>query len=60
MKTFTTWWPHVAVDLHEMGSSSSYFFPPPMAPVNKNVHATVAKWWDIFGDANAAAFDGWK
>ena len=26
--------PHVAVDLHEMGSSSSYFFPPPMAPVN--------------------------
>ena len=60
--TMLRWRPHVAVDLHEMGSSSSYFFPPPMAPVNKNVHATVAKWWDIFGDANAAAFDanGWS
>jgi hypothetical protein len=60
--TMLRWRPHVAVDLHEMGSSSSYFFPPPMAPVNKNVHATVVKWWDIFGDANAAAFDanGWS
>jgi hypothetical protein len=56
------WRPHVAVDLHEMGSSSSYFFPPPMLPVNKNVHATIIKWWDIYGDANAAAFDthGWS
>ena len=56
------WRPHVAVDLHEMGSSSSYFFPPPMAPVNKNVHPTITKWFDIFGDANAAAFDanGWS
>src|SRR5688572_2194963 len=60
--TMLHWRPHVAVDLHEMGSSSSYFFPPPMAPVNKNVHSTVSKWWDIFGDANAAAFDanGWS
>ncbi len=56
------WRPHVAVDLHEMGSSSSYFFPPPMAPVNKNIHATITKWWEIFGASNAAAFDanGWS
>src|SRR5687767_1806806 len=56
------WRPHVAVDLHEMGSSSSYFFPPPVAPVNKNIHPTITKWFDIFGDANAAAFDanGWS
>jgi hypothetical protein len=60
--TMLRWRPHVAVDLHEMGSNSSYFFPPPMAPVNRNMHATVMKWWDIFGDANAAAFDasGWS
>jgi hypothetical protein len=33
-----------------------------MAPVNKNVHSTVVKWWNIYGDANAAAFDanGWS
>jgi hypothetical protein len=54
---FLRWWPHVAVDLHEMGSNSTYFFPPPMPPVNKNIHATVLKWWDIFGNANARAFD---
>lgn len=60
--TFLRWWPHVAVDLHEMGSNSTYFFAPPMEPVNKNVHASVLKWWDIFAAANAAAFDrhGWS
>jgi hypothetical protein len=56
------WRPHVAVDLHEMGSSSSYFFPPPMLPVNKNVHPSILEWWEIYGNANAAAFDanGWS
>lgn len=56
------WWPHVAVDLHEMGSSSTYFFPPPMDPINKNVHSTIYKWWDIYAAANAAAFArrGWS
>lgn len=55
------WWPHVAVDLHEMGTNSTYFFPPPMAPVNKNVHASIIQWWDIYAAANSAAFDahGW-
>ena len=55
------WMPHVAVDLHEMGSNSTYFFAPPMEPVNQNVPADVRKWWDVFAAANAAAFDrnGW-
>src|SRR5688572_18575797 len=59
--TFHKWYPHVAVDLHEMGSNSTYFFAPPMEPVNKNVHASILKWWDIYAAANAAAFDqqGW-
>jgi hypothetical protein len=59
---FLRWWPHVAVDLHEMGSNSTYFFAPPMEPVNKNVHASIPKWWDIFAAANATAFDahGWS
>src|SRR5688572_16796717 len=60
--TFNTWYPHVAVDLHEMGSNSTYFFAPPMEPINKNVHASILKWWDIYARANAAAFDrrGWS
>ena len=59
---FVRWWPHVAVDLHEMGSNSTYFFAPPMEPVNKNVHPSIAKWWDIYAASNAAAFDrhGWS
>jgi hypothetical protein len=59
--TFFHWWPHVAVDLHEQGSEASYFFAPPMEPINQNVHATILKWWDIYAAANAAAFDrhGW-
>jgi hypothetical protein len=56
------WWPHVAVDLHEMGSNNTYFFPPPMAPVNKIVHPNIVRWWDVFAAANIAAFDanGWS
>lgn len=62
VRTFTTWWPHVAVDLHEMGSNSTYFFAPPMEPVNRNVHPGIVRWWDVFAAANAAAFDrqGWS
>src|SRR5690606_11029057 len=58
---FLNWTPHVAVDLHEMGSNSTYFFAPPMEPVNKNVDESILRWWDIYAAANAAAFDrqGW-
>ena len=60
--TFLDWMPHVAVDLHEMGSNSTYFFAPPMEPVNKNVHQSIRTWWDIYAEANARAFDrhGWS
>ena len=59
---FQRWWPHLAVDLHEMGTNSTYFFAPPMDPVNKNVHPSINRWWDIFAASNAAAFDrhGWS
>ncbi|MGQ0715540.1 MAG: M14 metallopeptidase family protein [Gemmatimonadaceae bacterium] len=62
IRSMLEWWPHVAVDLHEMGSNSTYFFPPPMAPVNKNVHPSIISWWDVYAAANAEAFDrhGWS
>jgi len=62
VRTFLEWWPHVAVDLHEMGSNSTYFFAPPMEPINKNVPPVILRWWDIYAAANAAAFDrhGWS
>ena len=37
VQTMLRWWPHVAVDLHEMSYASTYFFPPPMAPINRLV-----------------------
>ncbi|HEX2093361.1 MAG TPA: M14 metallopeptidase family protein, partial [Longimicrobiaceae bacterium] len=62
VRSFLSWWPHVAVDLHEMGSNSTYFFAPPMEPVNKNVPESILRWWDVYAAANAAAFDrqGWS
>ncbi len=59
---FHRWWPMVAVDLHEMGSNSTYYFAPPMAPVNKNVPENTRRWWDMFATAIAASFDrhGWS
>jgi hypothetical protein len=56
------WWPMVAVDLHEMGSSATYYFAPPMAPVNRNVPESTRRWWDIYAQGNIAAFDqrGWS
>lgn len=55
------WWPQVAVDLHEMGSNSTYFFAPPMEPYNKNVPPATFKWWDIFASGIGQRFDrdGW-
>jgi len=62
VRTFLEWYPHVAVDLHEMGSNSTYFFAPPMEPINKNVHASILQWWNVYARANASAFDrnGWS
>lgn len=61
MREILYWLPQVAPDLHEMGTNSTYFFAPPMEPVNKINPEITHKWWEIFGQANAAAFDrfGW-
>jgi hypothetical protein len=60
--TIGSWWPHVAADLHEMGSNSTYYFAPPMEPVNKNVPQNIRDWWDVMASGISAAFDqfGWS
>ena len=59
MRMMLRWHPMVAVDLH--GQVSTYFFPPAARPVNANIVGDVGKWLDVFGRANASAFDryGW-
>lgn len=55
-KAFFDWNPHIVVDHH--GQPSQYFFPPVALPINPNLPQPVTnKWMDIFGRANAAAFD---
>ncbi len=62
VQSYMKWWPHVAVDLHEQGSSASFYFAPPREPDNKNNPAHLPKWFDIFAAAHGAAFDvhGWS
>ena len=58
---YRRWNPQVFVDFHEMGSNSTYFFPPDAKPLNSNLPKDVEKWLDVFGRANASAFTakGW-
>ena len=59
-KAFLEWHPQVLADHH--GETKEYFFPPPALPINPNLPPkNTTKWVQIFGKANAAAFDryGW-
>lgn len=58
--TFLEFYPLVHVDIHEMGTDNSYYFPPPARPYNPHitdVQKTMlrdygrnnAKWFDAFG-----------
>jgi hypothetical protein len=53
------WSPMVTIDQH--GYTYSFFFPPTAKPMNANLGGDFQKWMEIFGRANAAAFDrhGW-
>jgi zinc carboxypeptidase len=51
------WFPHVVVDLHEMGGDGTYYFGPPADPINPHIPAAQRASFDLFGRANAARFD---
>ncbi|HWN45469.1 MAG TPA: M14 metallopeptidase family protein, partial [Thermoanaerobaculia bacterium] len=58
---YRSWEPQVYVDFHEMGSESSYFFPPAAEPIHPQIDRRVVSWLETFGRGNAAVFDelGW-
>ncbi len=62
VRTFLQWMPQVAIDLHEQGSSATFYFAPPREPDNRNNPKHLNKWFDIFAAAHGAAFDahGWS
>ena len=53
------WHPMVAIDQH--GQVGTYFFPPTAAQLNQNFNKNFSDWMEVYGKANAAAFDryGW-
>ena len=56
---YNMWNPQLAVDHH--GQPSQYFFPPTSLPVNPNLPQPMfSKWENIYGRANAKAFDANK
>ncbi|MCS7210516.1 MAG: M14 family metallopeptidase [Chloroherpetonaceae bacterium] len=62
VKAIQAWRPQLIVDAHEMGSDQTYYFNPPSEPINPNISNITKKWWKIFSDEQAKAFDqyGWS
>ena len=57
LRLFLEWYPHVVVDLHEMGGDSTYYFAPPARPMNPYITPGQQRWLDTFGRAIAERFD---
>ena len=57
VKTLLQWFPLVYVDLHEMGSDSSYFFSPEAEPYNPHLVKDQRDNLKLFGRNNARWFD---
>lgn len=57
IKLLQEWYPLVCVDLHEMGSNSTYYFAPDAVPFNPHLTSAQKKNQDWFGEANAKLFD---
>lgn len=51
------WRPQVVVDSHEMGTNSSFFFPPEANPLNPWIYPPILTARERFGRNNAARFD---
>ena len=57
VKTLLEWFPLVFVDLHEMGSDSTYYFAPEAVPYNPHLTKDQKSSLEWFGKNNAKWFD---
>ncbi|MEE4301835.1 MAG: M14 family zinc carboxypeptidase [Pseudomonadales bacterium] len=55
--TFQEFFPLVHVDIHEMGTDASYYFPPPARPFNPHYVDAQKEMLDAYGRNNAKWFD---
>lgn len=57
------WHPELALDIHEMGVNSTFFFPPYPEPYNQNLPVEdLHHWWEIYAEDMRNEFDrrGWR
>lgn len=57
VEIFQKWFPLIFVDLHEMGSDSTYFFSPEAEPYNPDITPTQRDTLKLIGRNNARWFD---
>ncbi|MEQ1783208.1 MAG: M14 metallopeptidase family protein, partial [Hyphomonadaceae bacterium] len=57
IQIFQKWFPLVFVDLHEMGSNSTYFFSPEADPYNPDITQSQRNALKLIGRNNARWFD---
>jgi hypothetical protein len=57
VRAFQDFWPQLFVDVHEMGSNSTYYFGPPALPHNPEVTEGQHAWLERYGRENARWFD---
>ncbi len=57
MATFRRWRPQVAIDAHEMGPDTEFYFDPPLDPYGIYFPPHAKRWFERFSAAYVAAFD---
>lgn len=57
VRAMLDWYPQVVVDIHEMGSNSTYYFAPEAVPFNPHLTGYQRTSLDWFGKNNAKWFD---
>jgi hypothetical protein len=54
---FRQWRPQAGVDAHEMGPDREFYVDPPTDPVSPHFPPYASKWFELYGNAHAEAFD---
>ncbi len=57
LPTVLAWRPQIVVDMHEMGSDTEFFFDPGTDPYAPYFPEHSKRWFQIFSQAYASAFD---
>jgi hypothetical protein len=57
LPTILAWRPQIVIDMHEMGSDVEFFFDPGTDPYAPYFPEHSKRWFDIFSQAYATAFD---